>query len=503
MDTFIIYLAKTGICLGIFLIIYHLFLRSTTFFRFNRIFLLSGIFISLAIAATNITYDVAIPNYLLAAETSENGVKSFGENVSNVSFNIWIILSIIYFAGILIILGRNLYASRKLITLIKGGVKIDKEKYKIIDNKEVKSPFTILNYILLNTSKLSEREKDLILKHELTHITQKHWVDLICCECLLILQWFNPIAWIYVSLLKENHEFLADKAVIDSGISPAIYQAVLINLRFEGPVFSFTNSFNYSKPLNRLSMIKQERSAAWKKALALIIAPILGMYLWVSATPNYIIEKNDKPSLEEISNAQDAIYIPKDSIKKEIKISTITVNQGNTIIKDSIKTIISTFSDNPNIKKSEITVRGYGKLDGDSLSKTTIIVNGKEIKDINELDNDLAGRIKTIRKKVDENMKDIATTITIISDKKGDQISDVQESMMPIVRTEKMIFTKSEKKLPEGVLFIVDGKEIDAETFSKIDIKDIESLSVLKDDSATKEYGEKGKNGVIIIETKK
>lgn len=52
----------------------------------------------------------------------------------------------------------------------------------------------------------------------------------------------------------------------------------------------------------------------------------------------------------------------------------------------------------------------------------------------------------------------------------------------------------------EQPLVIVDGKEVlEKDTLSKISPERIKSISVLKDKTATAIYGEKGKNGVIII----
>lgn len=48
-------------------------------------------------------------------------------------------------------------------------------------------------------------------------------------------------------------------------------------------------------------------------------------------------------------------------------------------------------------------------------------------------------------------------------------------------------------------LVIIDGKEIDYSLLNAIRPDRIESISVLKDDTATKIYGDKGKNGVILI----
>ena len=51
-------------------------------------------------------------------------------------------------------------------------------------------------------------------------------------------------------------------------------------------------------------------------------------------------------------------------------------------------------------------------------------------------------------------------------------------------------------------LYLVDGKELTTEEFKKISPKDIQSINILKDGAATDKYGEKGKNGVVIITTK-
>jgi TonB-dependent SusC/RagA subfamily outer membrane receptor len=52
-------------------------------------------------------------------------------------------------------------------------------------------------------------------------------------------------------------------------------------------------------------------------------------------------------------------------------------------------------------------------------------------------------------------------------------------------------------------LIILEGKEIDPEQFKLISPNNIESISVLRDQSATALYGDKGKDGVIIVASKK
>ena len=64
----------------------------------------------------------------------------------------------------------------------------------------------------------------------------------------------------------------------------------------------------------------------------------------------------------------------------------------------------------------------------------------------------------------------------------------------------KITAKSSKKTLP---IYVVDGKITSNITVKEMDTKNIESISVLKGESAIKKYGERGKNGVIEITTKK
>jgi TonB-dependent SusC/RagA subfamily outer membrane receptor len=55
----------------------------------------------------------------------------------------------------------------------------------------------------------------------------------------------------------------------------------------------------------------------------------------------------------------------------------------------------------------------------------------------------------------------------------------------------------------QNVLFIVDGKEMPAGfDMNKLEPTDISEIAVLKDWEAAAKYGQKGKNGVLLIKTK-
>ncbi|HRI20742.1 MAG TPA: TonB-dependent receptor plug domain-containing protein, partial [Panacibacter sp.] len=56
--------------------------------------------------------------------------------------------------------------------------------------------------------------------------------------------------------------------------------------------------------------------------------------------------------------------------------------------------------------------------------------------------------------------------------------------------------------LPNGPLYIVDGKIISKSEADKINPNDMQSVNVIKGADAIKEYGDKGSNGVIEITSK-
>lgn len=67
-----------------------------------------------------------------------------------------------------------------------------------------------------------------------------------------------------------------------------------------------------------------------------------------------------------------------------------------------------------------------------------------------------------------------------------------------IVRTEK-----NATELPKDVLYIMDGKEISEKDMKDLSPNMIQSINVLKGEAAIKKYGDKAKNGVVEITTKK
>ncbi|WP_188769015.1 M56 family metallopeptidase [Emticicia aquatilis] len=83
-------------------------------------------------------------------------------------------------------------------------------------------------------------------------------------------------------------------------------------------------------------------------------------------------------------------------------------------------------------------------------------------------------------------------------------INTIEKSMtIRILDKPKNINQASENVIDGDPLFVVDGKVITQAEMSGIKPNDIATMDVLKNASATAIYGEKGKNGVVVITTKK
>lgn len=443
MKDVVIYIGQSGICIGIFFLIYRIFLRSATFFRFNRAFLLTGLIASFIIPFIHFSYDIILP--ISATSFTESSRTSTATETNKI--DIWSLLFSVYIIGIIIQLVRNLISYKKVFKLIKSGISIQKERYKIIDSPQIKSPFTIFNNIAINTMNMTEIEKYLIIKHETTHISQKHWIDLLCSECALLLQWFNPIMWFYVSSQKENHEFLADRAVINTGVSPAVYQAALINQRFQGPVFSFSNSFNYPNQLNRLCMIKKAKTSPWRRVAILALIPSFGLFFWASATPRYIFK-----SIEDDSN-NTSITPTKDSIQViEFRIENTDPNKG-------------------------VYFTDYGE---------------SSIAEIKELDSNNIESISTLKNK----------SATEVSSEKGKNdviIVKIKEQALSTPKDDDFKLSNIEINTP---LVFIEGKEVNNKILQAIDPNTIERVEVFKENKAIELYGERAKEGVILVTLK-
>jgi len=69
---------------------------------------------------------------------------------------------------------------------------------------------------------------EVVLRHELAHITRGDWPMLVAASVLRAIHWFNPIVWMGHRRLRQESEQACDDLVLESGITPTDYAAHLL-----------------------------------------------------------------------------------------------------------------------------------------------------------------------------------------------------------------------------------------------------------------------------------
>lgn len=284
MNNFIVYLLESGLCLLVFFILYQLLLKRETFYRLNRVFLLSSLIFSLVIPLLNVsigtTASAPVTNFqmepILVSATR-------GAVITTKRLGVFEIIGILYFLMVLIMVARLVSNIRVINRLFSVGRIIKHDQYRLILHSSSYPPFSFFRYIFLNESQYSGKELDEIIEHEKAHIRQLHSVDLVIAEILRILQWFNPMAWYFKNLVTENHEFLADEAVINRGFSPESYQLRILTQLFGIRSMPAVHNFNQSVTQKRLRMMGKSKSPAVSRLKMILALPLAIMLFYLFA----------------------------------------------------------------------------------------------------------------------------------------------------------------------------------------------------------------------------
>lgn len=325
MNSFIIYSIEIAISLALFYTAYWVFLKKETFFKLNRFYIIFSVIISLLTPLINITVGAdsfIARNLILPIEQYEQSISgnldnkyfpkktgmimpgnnelaegTTGTKVENVTDSKlspaettplnstagsnsqnktnWLTIAlVIYFTGVALFFIRFL---ANFIWIF--GYVLKHKPQQILGMKVIRfekniSPFSFLNFVFISNKEYPEAELAKIISHEKVHIKQKHTIDLILFELLLIFQWFNPFVWFYKHAVRINHEYLADQGTLHSGIDIQGYQYSLLNQVLRENNFEVASSYNYSVK-KRIAMMLQKRSPKLSALKLTIAFPIL------------------------------------------------------------------------------------------------------------------------------------------------------------------------------------------------------------------------------------
>jgi TonB family protein len=454
MEAFAFYLLKSAVWLTGFAIVYFLFLLNERFFRLKRYYLVAGILISFVFPLFTFHYQVEIPapaENIGGIIPSGNGIAPDVQTVVNdKTFDYRYLLFLVYLSGILFfafIAVRHLSIILKAINNAKAG---SLSRARVIRSPRFSGSFSFFNYVFVNPS-VDDSEMEVIVDHELVHVTQKHWLDLMLAELLRMFQWVNPFAWIYSGFIKQNHEYIADEVALQQTPNPAIYKAVLVNQLFDSRIISISNSFNYSLNKKRFDMMKRIITSPYRKLKILIVLPVFAIIFYAFARPEYYYAKT--------SGAQ------------------LTISQAPVIIQKTVKGIVLDEDGKP-LEGVEISSTG---TTGNAYHTTTVKDGRFEINNV-QADAFLLFFCRGYKR------------LTIRA--------DLSKEMS--IRMEKDPEYKAPPQRPDP-LVVIDG--VISEKHFSVAMKELGynlgPVKLLSAKEATDKYGDKGANGVYEITTRK
>jgi len=223
----------------------------------------------------------------------------------SISINYLKIIAIVYLTGMGIVLSRLIYQAIFLHAISRLSKKTEYDGYTIVRMSNDMIPFSYFKRIFIPSRVLDEGSFDYIIDHEKFHLSQGHFIDLFIVEAVALLQWFNPVIWLYEKSIKEMHEYLADEAVLNSGRSKGNYQAHLVNQALGGPVFILTSQFNQSLIKKRIMMMKKMKTSQLTKFKALLILPLIAGLLLAFANQQRSVSETQNPEITITGNISD------------------------------------------------------------------------------------------------------------------------------------------------------------------------------------------------------
>ncbi|MEJ4090110.1 M56 family metallopeptidase [Galbibacter orientalis] len=207
--------------------------------------------------------------------------------------------------------------------------------------------------------------------------------------------------------------------------------------------------------------------------------------------PIYVIDGKIMPKDFDVKSIDPESIYSMNVIKGESAIEKYGEKGRNGVVeiflKDSNQINLNSSDSKNSFKISSTTI--------DQKEKPLYVLDGKilhEDFDINTIDPSTINHINVL--------KDINATKKYGDEGKNGVIEIVLETNTSEAKNKSTSIQF--KKIDPNQLIILDGKEISHEEYSKIDREEIRAFIILKDGDAVEKYGEKGKNGVIIIQTK-
>ncbi|MDM1083672.1 hypothetical protein HXZ92_01970 [Myroides odoratimimus] len=299
MTPILIYILKVNGLLLVVYLCYKLFLQKETYVKTNRLYFISGIFLSLILPLLTYTkvetinlapMSLPIMDVMEDVElVQEKSLWTMNEVYQYTSYLYLTItlLSLLWFGYKLIKLTRRISNMPK--TAIHQNIRVDRSS---------SDAYSFLHYIVLPKDYEELSQLEVVLLHEEVHVHQKHSLDLILLEGLKHAFWFNPMIRLLQKEVNLNLEYIVDQEIAKREDSYTYQRALVLYESNKIACVPVVNTFGSSDLKKRILMLNNPKSTNMKRLKLLLITPVLAGFFFlfqIEVKAKYI----ESPAFEE------------------------------------------------------------------------------------------------------------------------------------------------------------------------------------------------------------
>lgn len=345
MAAFIIYAIRWAVTLTLLYSLFWLLLRRETYHRLNRAVLLAILVASPLLPLLPLHTDeptamdamltrIEEPLMSLSSDANNADATFVAQECEDATPGLWVrYLAYIYIIGIAFALAIYLLRLLTLARLLRRCQRIShpivtKDVHLMLDMR-IKQPCSWMHWIIIGPIDLKQNAEP-VIKHELAHVRMRHSWDVVLCDLTCSLLWFLPFAWMLRQDLVDVHEFQADEAVLQGGVTLDEYEHLLVCKAVQTQVLPIMNTLRRGAVKKRFAMMHCGRSSRLSRIKLLYLLPALAACLWVSAKAEiYTTYLNGKLLTQEEQKAIDPSTIEHVTVlksQKTIYVETKTVS---------------------------------------------------------------------------------------------------------------------------------------------------------------------------------
>ncbi len=437
------------ICYGV----YRLILRKLTFYQLNRVYLFAAIIFSACMPF--ITFRPGIQAQIgevqYAVGIRPNGMEQWMQAGPN--FNMLQVIAVLYWSGVIVMAVVFCVQLVSLLLLYIRTPKATLFGQSIKKMREDVRPFSFFKTIFVHPDSLTNEALYAVLEHESVHAKQWHSIDVMLGELKRIFCWFNPAAWLILSAIRENLEFIADRKVLRS-VDTKTYQYALLSVHAAIIPGSLSNHFHLSHLKCRITMMNKRKTSDIHLLKYLLAVPLTASVMLLTAQT-------------QATSQEQKAYIP--SISAE-RVYTEEIKPHTALKEEIVSSETSETAQAATSKNAGRSAVAAHNTQSDPTPEKILAFNAASSKD------DLAGA-PVAQSRTGE------STVSNNDDNQGT----------------KLHYKRIDR---ENVLFYIDGKRTD-KALDQLKADDIADLVVLKGDNAQRFDPSIGSGKSIISVTTK